>query len=144
MSNYSDEKRKYFLRCCEFLQLSKIPPDDKIDETITEARNKHKYFMRCCKFLGLTEIPPDNEVDKTIKEAHKKHNEDLLSGQTFDGCHRCVECYCDEEECHWEYGAHRCSCDNYKGFYWDTDGVDWLRDINLDSTRYVGEQGRMW
>lgn len=115
------------------------------------ARNA--YYQRCYKYIhGYDDkeinTHPIKEISNVIIEAHKLHNEHLLKDEVFEGCCQINAAWnvvdSDSEDCTWTYGHRRCECGNYKGFTWNTDNVDWLNDINLDSTEYVGYQDRLW
>ena len=123
----------------------------------------YEYYQRCCKFLNkepsaALKFVTDDEATKQaiftmdVLRAHRCHNDTLLYAQE-DGLPGCVEmgihCECkscqdDPSSCRWLYNCYRCECGNYKGFRWNMDNVNWLKDIDLDSTSYVGVQERMW
>jgi hypothetical protein len=124
--------------------------------------SKKQYYLRCQNYLRCgydshlqdeasspTEIDSEDldidEMKSVIKEAHEKHNDDLVKYKTFPGCHYFgLGCECDDDNCYWTVDMHRCSCDNYKGFTFNTEGVNWLEDTSLDATSPRGCQERQW
>lgn len=110
------------------------------------------YLGRCCQYIAshdgnlrhlsvLLACRNRDGYGDIIRMAHGMKNGSLLKGMTFPGCHDFgVECDCDGYGCTWTYGERRCSCGNYKGFTWEHEGVDWVRDISLDSSDHVGYQ----
>ena len=101
------------------------------------------YVKRCRLFLGSEAEYSTHSDDAVLTAAHWQHNENLLKGRLFPGCHNHgVQCSCPHLKCVWIFDQNRCSCGNFKDFIWCTYGVDWLKDIHLDSRKFVGFQDK--
>jgi hypothetical protein len=149
--DYYQKTKKYHNRCKKYIASSY--DDEKYansDDEHSEVKDETDYeeyggrYFDKFKDIDINDIKVVNDIEyivkemkNTIKEAHEKYNESLLEYTTHEGCG-------EESYCVWTYNAHRCSCDNYKGFTWSTEYVDWLKDIDLDSSQYVGSQDRQW
>lgn len=123
--------------------------------------NNENYLTRCIIYLrnirmnyALTTyiVTDPNEMveigeDEIIENAHIVHNEMLViktAPHEFFHNHEC----CEEHKikkipCSWDGMDDRCDC-GCKCPEWDTEGVNWLTDINLDSTKPMGYMKCSW
>lgn len=153
-----DETQKKRLEVIEFNKAKNLRDQEeqkkRDDEWIQQNIN---YYHRCQHYIrwGFDDnetIQDDSNTDidieemKTaIREAHELKNKSLLEYKEFPGCHDFgIGCDCGNQNCYWMANMHRCSCDNYKGFTFETDNVDWLTDLTLGSTSPRGRQERQW
>jgi len=119
------------------------------DNTDDDEEEEEDYVQQCQDYLGsdLKQYMDDwdsndydtgiSEDNKIIRAAHKKKNEELLKDVRFNGCGL-------NRGCEWIYNHKRCTCGEYKGFCWNTDDVDWWRDISIKSEHWVGYKEKMW
>ena len=120
--------------------------DGEIEED-QERKQDEDLMNRNLSTMNMRSLQQLREsMENVIVSAHEQHNDLLLAGKVFPGCHDFGLCCgsCDQVNCTWTYGDHRCSCDNYKGFGFNTENVDWLEIGMLDSQEPSGRQERGW
>lgn len=156
-----EEAEKNKLEVAKFNHAKSLVDQEEKKKRETEwIQENINYYHRCQRYIKWGFYDPDisrdqseidvntdidiEEIKKTIQQAHILKNKSLLKYKKFPGCHDFgVGCDCDQN-CYWMAHMHRCSCDNYKGFSFETDDVDWLKDMTLDSTNPIGRQERQW
>ena len=152
----AEEYRKYEEKRAKLMKEEQNRKEQKEKDYI---KLRKPYVIRCLKYIGNVDNNVDDkdvkynytareEINDIIIDAHQKYNDELLEHVRFPGCSEMdIDCDCEmcqEGECYWKVGMWRCACGNYKEFCFNTDGVDWLKQINLDSTKYVGRQEKIW
>jgi len=154
------KNRSYIIRCIKFL---------KMETNFVFYFDEHTdTFIDIKVTLDGLSILSENEI---IKAAHRFHNGKLINNNgpyTFYHNHKDSGIYLrrheknridypmidelssDEEEdyerdgrCKWDGNYKRCWC-SCKCPSWDTSKVDWLKDINLDSTYPKGKVICTW
>lgn len=154
----AEEYRKYEEKRAK---LMKEEQDRKEQKEKDYIESRKPYVIRCLKYIGDVDNDVDDkdvkynyttreEINDIIIDAHQKYNDELLEHVRFPGCSEMgIDCdsdcvMCQEGECYWKVGMWRCACGNSKDLCFNTEDVDWLKDINLDSTNFVGYQEKIW
>jgi len=130
----TEEESKYYARCVKYIL------DHETRNNPELLPSEHRWPR-----TDWPELPTPELYKEVVAAAHALHNAILLSEVTMLGCHDFrKDDYCSDndecENCVWHPGDNRCTCGNYKGFIMNFDGVDWQKDITLDSKDYVGRQ----
>ncbi|CAH6421641.1 Hypothetical protein KVN_LOCUS388 [uncultured virus] len=129
-----------------------------VDDNLFEEKNLTNFIQKietiyakekCLQYASENNINHSTNFDNwfdvcnLIICVHKHYNNKILNGQIFNGCQN-ISDYFGKQNCKWIYNSIECSCGNYKGFYWELDGIDWIKDIRLDSKLPLGFQARLW
>ncbi len=160
----AEEREQQRLKLLEMAKAKRLEEAKKKETEEAEwISSKKQYYLRCQYYLsyGFDGYDQDDnpsskfeddsneydidEMKSVIRQAHEKKNDELVKYKTFPGCHYFgLGCECDDDNCYWTVDMYRCSCDNYKGFTFSTEGIDWLEDLSLDSHSPRGSQERQW
>ncbi|AVG46198.1 hypothetical protein [Acanthamoeba polyphaga mimivirus] len=144
-------KNKFDQELLKLNELEKI-----VTNLFPDSKDKY-YTAKCINYLGINnetstiwsketynyELWTKFTEERLITEAHKQHNNNLIRKNgpyNFVHSHDVVG---DYNECVWDGSDKRCEC-GCKCPVWSNHQVNWLIDINLDTTYPVGKPMCSW